>query len=301
MRVAIVVLRDGRDLARERVVELRGSLHHYSGAALGWIVTTGAVPKGCREEATAVGATPIALYDGLSLAEAMEVRGVGMRRTTLPVSVIDLDTLDALRGSPEAPLREERRDDRREGRREERREQRPEESAGGRGPEARPAEVVEGGGAESASGEATGLAAEVPASPQEARDEGGGRRRRRRRRRRGERGPQGEAAGSSPGGGDLEDEDVGSDEDESAEESATVAAEARELGASSAVEPSDGGDEAPRAAADGSVDDEAEDDEDEHDAAEDGDAEDDDAEDDDAEDDDAEDDDAPAEAADDEE
>ncbi|MBN8616227.1 MAG: restriction endonuclease [Deltaproteobacteria bacterium] len=110
LRLAIVVVRGQQELARERVVELRGSLHHYGNATLGWIVSTAGVPRPTRDEATAQGATPIAIFDGLALAEAMENRGVGMRRTTVPLSVIDLDTLDALRGSPEQPLREDRRE-----------------------------------------------------------------------------------------------------------------------------------------------------------------------------------------------
>jgi hypothetical protein len=245
MRVAIVVLRDGRELTRERVVELRGSLHHYGGAALGWIVTTGAVPRACREEATAVGATPIALYDGLSLAEAMEGRGVGMRRTTVPLSVIDLDTLDALRGSPEQPLREDRggredrpRDDRREDRpRDERREDRPREDRpredrGGREDrprEDRPRDEREPTAApdEPQSTESPVEAAPAEAAPggadaARAEEGGAGRRRRRRRRRRGggDRPPQG-AAGEVSG-----DEDDEGSEGEAEEASETSAADA---------------------------------------------------------------------------
>ena len=59
VRTAIVVRRDGREVGRERVTELRGALHHYGPAHAGWILTTGQVLSGAREEAGAPGAAPV--------------------------------------------------------------------------------------------------------------------------------------------------------------------------------------------------------------------------------------------------
>ena len=48
---AIIVRRDGRDIGRERVIDLRGALHHYNDARAGLLATTGQVMSGAREEA----------------------------------------------------------------------------------------------------------------------------------------------------------------------------------------------------------------------------------------------------------
>src|SRR5690606_7942194 len=39
VRTAVVIRRDGREIGRERVADLRGSLHHYGPASAGLIVT----------------------------------------------------------------------------------------------------------------------------------------------------------------------------------------------------------------------------------------------------------------------
>src|SRR5690606_20424496 len=62
--VAIVVRKDGRDVGRERVTELRGSLHHYGTCASGLLVTAGQVLSGARDEAAVSGATPVSFLDG---------------------------------------------------------------------------------------------------------------------------------------------------------------------------------------------------------------------------------------------
>jgi restriction endonuclease Mrr len=99
LRVALVIRRDGREVGRERVTELRGSLHHYAGATMGWIVTTGSVLSGAREEAEVAGVAPIALTDGAGLAKLCEQHGVAVIETKLPVSIVDVDLLDALRST----------------------------------------------------------------------------------------------------------------------------------------------------------------------------------------------------------
>jgi hypothetical protein len=45
---AIVMRKDGREIGRERVTDLRGALHHYGPASTGWLVTTGQVVSGAR-------------------------------------------------------------------------------------------------------------------------------------------------------------------------------------------------------------------------------------------------------------
>ncbi len=98
IRTAIVVRKDGREIGRERVSDLRGALHHYGPAASGWLVTTGQVLSGAREEAGAVGAPPIALYDGLSFCRLLEDNDVAVVRTRFPVAIPDLELLETLRG-----------------------------------------------------------------------------------------------------------------------------------------------------------------------------------------------------------
>ena len=57
---------DGREIGRERVSDLRGALHHYGPASAGWLLTTGQVLSGAREESGAP-AAPIALFDGIAV------------------------------------------------------------------------------------------------------------------------------------------------------------------------------------------------------------------------------------------
>ncbi|MDI1452068.1 HTH domain-containing protein [Polyangium sp. 6x1] len=99
IRVAIVIRRDGREVGRERVTELRGSLHHYGPATVGWIFTAGQTLSGAREEASVPGTAPIALYDGLAVARLCEDNDVAVIRARLPIAIPDVDLLDALRAS----------------------------------------------------------------------------------------------------------------------------------------------------------------------------------------------------------
>lgn len=98
VRTAIVLRKDGREVGRERVSDLRGALHHYGPAAAGWLITTGQVLSGAREEAAAVTAPPIALYDGLSFCRLLEEHDVAVIRTRFPIAIPDLELLDSLRG-----------------------------------------------------------------------------------------------------------------------------------------------------------------------------------------------------------
>jgi len=99
IRTAVVVRRDGREIGRERVTELRGALHHYGPANAAWLITTGQVLSGAREEAAAPGASPLTVIDGLGLVRLCEEHGVGVQRTMVPLFVPDLDLLDGIRVS----------------------------------------------------------------------------------------------------------------------------------------------------------------------------------------------------------
>jgi hypothetical protein len=99
VRVAIVIRRDGREVGRERVTELRGSLHHYGPATIGWIFTAGQMLSGAREEAAMPGTPPIALHDGLAVARLCEDNDVAVIRARLPIAIPDVDLLEALRAS----------------------------------------------------------------------------------------------------------------------------------------------------------------------------------------------------------
>ncbi len=98
IRTAVVVRKDGREIGRERVSDLRGALHHYGPASAGWLVTTGQVLSGAREEASATAAPPIALYDGFSLCRLLEDAEVGVVRTRFTTAMPDLELYETLRG-----------------------------------------------------------------------------------------------------------------------------------------------------------------------------------------------------------
>jgi restriction endonuclease Mrr len=95
---AIVVRKDGREIGRERVSDLRGALHHYGTASVGWLITTGQVLSGAREEAAATGAPPVALYDGIALCKLLEDLEIGVVKTRFAVAIPDLELLETLRG-----------------------------------------------------------------------------------------------------------------------------------------------------------------------------------------------------------
>jgi hypothetical protein len=99
IRTAVVVRRDGREIGRERVTELRGALHHYGPASAAWLLTTGQVLSGAREEAASPGASPLTVIDGLGLVRLCEEHGIGVLRTEVPLFVPDLDLLDGIRVS----------------------------------------------------------------------------------------------------------------------------------------------------------------------------------------------------------
>ena len=97
IRTAVVVRKDGREIGRERVSDLRGALHHYGPASAGWLITTGQVLSGAREESGAP-AAPIALFDGIAVCKLLEDNDVGVIRTRLTTAIPDLELFDTLRG-----------------------------------------------------------------------------------------------------------------------------------------------------------------------------------------------------------
>ena len=94
---AIVIRKDGREIGRERVTDLRGALHHYGPATTGWLITTGQVLSGAREAAAAAAAAPVALYDGIAVCKLLEEIDVGVVKTRFSVAIPDLELLEALR------------------------------------------------------------------------------------------------------------------------------------------------------------------------------------------------------------
>jgi hypothetical protein len=99
LKLAIIIRRDGREVGRERVADLRGSLHHYGPANAGWILTAGQMLSGAREEAAVPGTAPISLFDGLAVARLCEDNDVAVIRARLPIAIPDVDLLEALRAS----------------------------------------------------------------------------------------------------------------------------------------------------------------------------------------------------------
>jgi len=99
IKTALVIRRDGREIGRERVADLRGSLHHYGPAAAGWMMTTGQVLSGAREECATPNAPPIALCDGIGFARLCADNDVAVVRARMPIALPDVDLLEALRAS----------------------------------------------------------------------------------------------------------------------------------------------------------------------------------------------------------
>jgi restriction endonuclease Mrr len=97
LKTAILIKRGG-EVGRERVIELRGSLHHYGPAGAAWIVTTGNVLSGAREEASQPGTASVTLIDGAALGRLFDEHAVGVRHAAVNVPYPDLELFDSLRG-----------------------------------------------------------------------------------------------------------------------------------------------------------------------------------------------------------
>lgn len=93
---AIIVRRDGRDIGRERVIDLRGALHHYNDARAGLLATTGQVMSGAREEARVPNAAPVNLLDGAAIARVATQHGIGVAFQELRLPTPDVELFDSL-------------------------------------------------------------------------------------------------------------------------------------------------------------------------------------------------------------
>lgn len=96
--IAVCVRRDGKDVGRERVTELRGALHHYEGASLGWLITAGQVLSGARDEASSPGGSPMVLIGRVELAELCVRHGVGVKTHRVEIPLIDAELFDSFPG-----------------------------------------------------------------------------------------------------------------------------------------------------------------------------------------------------------
>lgn len=98
MPLAIAIYRGRTPIDKEAIVALRGGLHRFDHARVGWVITLGQVLEGTVAEARAEGAAPCAVFDGDALAISMEEVGVGIQRCSLPIAVLDVELLDSLAG-----------------------------------------------------------------------------------------------------------------------------------------------------------------------------------------------------------
>ncbi len=96
--LAISIYRGQEPIGKESIVGLRGVLHTFDHARAGWIITLGQVRDGIEAEVTAEGAAPCAIFDAETLAQSMEDVGVGLRRMSVPMALLDVELLDALGG-----------------------------------------------------------------------------------------------------------------------------------------------------------------------------------------------------------
>jgi len=100
--LAITIYRGKQPLTNDAIVALRGALHQFDQARIGWVITLGRVRDGIHEEAHAEGAAPCAVFDEDALARSMEEVGVGILRVSLPLAVLDVELLDSLGGPARA-------------------------------------------------------------------------------------------------------------------------------------------------------------------------------------------------------
>lgn len=96
--LAISIHRGQEPLDKESINALRGGLHRFDHARIGWIITLGKTKEGTSDEAHAEGAAPCAIFDGDALATSMEEVGVGIQRASIPIAVLDVGLLDSLGG-----------------------------------------------------------------------------------------------------------------------------------------------------------------------------------------------------------
>ncbi|UCH28528.1 MAG: restriction endonuclease, partial [Myxococcales bacterium] len=96
--LAISIYKGRKPVDKEAIIALRGALHNFDHARIGWVITLGQAADGTAAEAHAEGAAPCAVFDGDALAASMEEVGVAIQRVTLPLAVLDIELLESLGG-----------------------------------------------------------------------------------------------------------------------------------------------------------------------------------------------------------
>jgi hypothetical protein len=79
------------------VVELRGTLHHYS-ASEGVILHLGEATREAIEESREARVAPIAVIDRGQLVRALLANEIGVKRVWAPLTLVDTAFVDALKG-----------------------------------------------------------------------------------------------------------------------------------------------------------------------------------------------------------
>jgi len=95
--IALRVVAAEGALEPKAVTALRSTLHHF-GAAQGWLVTRHDISSDAVEEAMTPNLAMITLFDGAHFAQALLHAGLGVQRTAVPLSFIDLDFFNNLKG-----------------------------------------------------------------------------------------------------------------------------------------------------------------------------------------------------------
>src|SRR5438477_1885791 len=108
LRVAVKLVRGGREIGRTDVQDLRKDLAHYS-AQMGLVLAPGEAGRDARSEASAAGQAPVALYCGEALPEEMIALRAGVTVQTVEVPDMDEAFFAGLgRHREERPRREPR-------------------------------------------------------------------------------------------------------------------------------------------------------------------------------------------------
>jgi len=129
LRVAVKLVRGGREIGRADVQELRKDLAHYS-AQMGLVLAPGEAGRDARGEASAAGLAPVALFVGEALPEEMIACRVGATVQTVEVPDVDEAFFAGLRHRDErAEARGRPESEARGGERRREREERPPEEA----------------------------------------------------------------------------------------------------------------------------------------------------------------------------
>lgn len=101
VREVVQVKRHLKNIQRQTLDALRGSLHRFN-AVRGTIITNGDFAKGTREAAFEPGGAPITLINGEKLINLLIEHRVGVRKKTLEILELDVESLSLLDNDDEA-------------------------------------------------------------------------------------------------------------------------------------------------------------------------------------------------------